>query len=124
LLTTVRDVFVLTSVAVTVAPGTVPPVESLMLPSSVPVTACAAAGRGAASITLAAMTSAIPARIEPSIFENIFPSSIKQNKPSHSRLPTADRRLTTALYSRNSRVEWHFGSVTITLLMVELEPER
>src|SRR5689334_25689 len=38
--------FLSTSVAVTVAPGTPAPLESVMLPRSVPVTACAAARDG------------------------------------------------------------------------------
>jgi hypothetical protein len=46
LVTAVRVMLVCTSVAVTVTPGTEPPLESLMLPRSVPVTACAAAREG------------------------------------------------------------------------------
>jgi hypothetical protein len=40
--------FLSTSVAVTVAPGIAAPLESVMLPSRVPVTACAAAVDGMA----------------------------------------------------------------------------
>ncbi len=46
----VRLLFVCVSVAVTVAPGTAAPLESVTLPSSVPVTACALTIDGIASM--------------------------------------------------------------------------
>jgi hypothetical protein len=46
LLTADRGMFVLTSVAVTVAPGTPAPLSSVTVPSSVPLAACAAASDG------------------------------------------------------------------------------
>jgi hypothetical protein len=48
--TTVRVMLVRVSVAVTVAPGTPPPVSSLTLPTSVPTATCATAWIGANKI--------------------------------------------------------------------------
>ena len=57
-----RLMFLPTSVAVTVAPGTAPPLESVTLPSSVPVTACAAAIDGMSMSTALAITASIGPR--------------------------------------------------------------
>src|SRR3954464_2821263 len=95
--------FVRVSVATTVAPGTAAPDESVTLPSSVPVTACACAAAG--TMRAAPSTSARAAQTR----ENTLPDAFKLRRillppcgcgllSLYAGRPTAGRRLLGGLY--------------------------